>query len=109
MTDYPHQRVWHAAQRYVIEAVHTNTIEGFWSIFKRGVVGSFHKVSIKRDLGIAVRRYGTFAFEPREGGTSFQSDGMMLRKSSRAAAATVCADAAITIATQQRMRLSIAS
>lgn len=26
---------------------HTNTIEGFWSIFKRGIVGSFHKVSAK--------------------------------------------------------------
>jgi hypothetical protein len=23
------------------------TIEGFWSIFKRGIVGSFHKVSAK--------------------------------------------------------------
>jgi len=27
--------------------VHTNTIEGFSSIFKRGVVGTFHKVSAK--------------------------------------------------------------
>ncbi|MGO9401623.1 MAG: transposase [Xanthobacteraceae bacterium] len=27
--------------------MHTNTIEGFWSIFKRGVVGTFHKVSDK--------------------------------------------------------------
>jgi hypothetical protein len=27
--------------------VHTNTIEGFWSIFKRGVVGTFPKVSAK--------------------------------------------------------------
>ena len=25
----------------------TQTIEGFWSIFKRGIVGSFHKVSAK--------------------------------------------------------------
>jgi len=31
----------------VIGAVHTNTIEGFWSILKRGVVGTFHKVSKK--------------------------------------------------------------
>jgi len=27
--------------------VHTNTIENFWSLFKRGVIGSFHKVSAK--------------------------------------------------------------
>lgn len=31
----------------MIGAVHRNTIEGFWSIFKRGIVGSFHKVSAK--------------------------------------------------------------
>jgi predicted RNA-binding Zn-ribbon protein involved in translation (DUF1610 family) len=47
MTDYPHKAVHHAARQYVVGAVHTNTIEGFWSIFKRGIVGSFHKVSRK--------------------------------------------------------------
>jgi IS1 family transposase len=45
--DYPHERVWHAAHRYVVGAVHTNTIEGFWSIFKRSIVGSYHKVNRK--------------------------------------------------------------
>ena len=44
---YPHQYVRHGASQYVIGAVHTNTIEGYWSIFKRGVVGTFHKVSRK--------------------------------------------------------------
>ena len=33
--------------QHVVGAIHTNTIEGFWSIFKRGIVGSFHKVSRK--------------------------------------------------------------
>jgi hypothetical protein len=28
-------------------AIHPNTIEGFWSLIKRGVVGTFHKVSKK--------------------------------------------------------------
>lgn len=28
-------------------AVHMQTIEGFWSIFKRSIVGSYHKVSEK--------------------------------------------------------------
>jgi hypothetical protein len=39
--------VHHAARQYVVGAVHTNTIEGFWSIFKRSIVGSYHKVSRK--------------------------------------------------------------
>jgi transposase-like protein len=45
--DDPHHVIRHTAGQYVIGAIHTNTIEGFWSIFKRGVVGTFHKVSAK--------------------------------------------------------------
>jgi len=45
--DYNHETVHHAAKRYVIGAVRTNTIEGFWSQFKRSIVGSYHKVSRK--------------------------------------------------------------
>jgi hypothetical protein len=45
--EYNHQTVDHHRKQYVVGAVHTNTIEGFWSIFKRGIVGSFHKVSAK--------------------------------------------------------------
>ncbi|HEY3917494.1 MAG TPA: IS1595 family transposase [Stellaceae bacterium] len=45
--EFPHARVDHAAGQYVVGAVHTNTIEGFWSLIKRGVVGTFHKVSPK--------------------------------------------------------------
>ncbi len=44
---FPHATVDHSKRQYVIGAVHTNTIEGFWSIFKRGVVGTFHKMSAK--------------------------------------------------------------
>jgi hypothetical protein len=44
---FPHATVDHAKHQYVVGAVHTQTIEGFWSIFKRGIVGSFHKVSAK--------------------------------------------------------------
>jgi transposase-like protein len=43
----PHGVVDHSRKQYVVGAVHTNTIEGFWSIFKRGVVGTFHKMSAK--------------------------------------------------------------
>ena len=45
--EYPHGSVDHKRRQYVVGAVHTNTIEGFWSIFKRGIVGTFHKVSAK--------------------------------------------------------------
>ena len=44
---YPHEVIRHSAGNYVVSAVHTNTIEGFWSILKRGVVGTYHKVSRK--------------------------------------------------------------
>lgn len=44
---YPHKSVRHSARNYVVGAVHTNMIEGFWSIFKRSIVGSYHKVSTK--------------------------------------------------------------
>lgn len=44
---YPHGTVNHSHGQYVHGAVHTNTIEGFWSIVKRGIVGTFHKVSAK--------------------------------------------------------------
>ncbi len=45
--DYPHGVVRHSQDEYVNGAIHTNTIEGFWSIVKRGIVGTFHKVSKK--------------------------------------------------------------
>lgn len=45
--EFPHDFVRHSNKEYVVGAVHTNTIEGFWSLIKRGVVGTFHKVSAK--------------------------------------------------------------
>jgi transposase-like protein len=45
--DYPHEFVRHSAKQYVAGAVHTQTIDGFWSLLKRGIMGTFHKVSAK--------------------------------------------------------------
>jgi transposase-like protein len=45
--DFPHEVIRKSEGDYVVGAVHTNTIEGFWSLVKRGVVGSYHKVSRK--------------------------------------------------------------
>lgn len=44
---FPHKSVDQSSGQHVIGAVHTNTIEGCWSILKRGLMGSFHKVSDK--------------------------------------------------------------
>ncbi|MGC2491845.1 IS1595 family transposase [Candidatus Binatus sp.] len=43
--DYNHGTVNHGKGEYVVGAIHTNTIESFWSLLKRGIVGSYHKVS----------------------------------------------------------------
>jgi ISXO2-like transposase domain len=42
-----HEAIDHEHGQYVVGAIHTNTIEGFWSILKRGIFGTFHKVSAK--------------------------------------------------------------
>jgi IS1 family transposase len=44
---FNHGTVDHGKGKYVVGAIHTNTIEGFWSLIKRGCVGTFHKVSKK--------------------------------------------------------------
>ena len=44
---FNHGVVHHAAGEYVCGAVHTSTIDSFWSMIKRGIVGTFHKVSKK--------------------------------------------------------------
>jgi hypothetical protein len=42
---YPHQTVDHKSGEYVRGSVHTNNIEIFWSLLKRGVIGTYHNVS----------------------------------------------------------------
>lgn len=42
-----HEWVDHAKHEYVRGDVHTNTIEGAFGLFKRGLVGSFHQISRK--------------------------------------------------------------
>ena len=44
---YGHEKVKHGKGEYVRGNTHTNTIEGFWSQFKRSVHGTFHCVSPK--------------------------------------------------------------
>ena len=44
---YRHETVNHSREEYVRGDVHTNGIEGFWSMFKRAHKGAFHKMSEK--------------------------------------------------------------
>ena len=45
--DYQHHRIQHSAKVYVMGDIHTQTIEGFWSLLKRGIGGVYHNVSAK--------------------------------------------------------------
>jgi hypothetical protein len=42
---FPHEVINHAQGQYVVGAVHTQNIESFWSLIKRGIIGNFHQVS----------------------------------------------------------------
>jgi len=44
---YDHRRINHSQKVYVCGDIHTNTIEGFWSLLKRGIGGVYHQVSAK--------------------------------------------------------------
>jgi len=44
---YDHQFIKHGRGQYVEGRVHTNTIEGFWSLMKRGIFGIYHFTSVK--------------------------------------------------------------
>jgi len=55
-----HETINHSADEYVRGDAHTNTIEGYFSILKRGIVGTYHHVSqqhLKRYLAEFDFRY----------------------------------------------------
>src|SRR4051812_18075592 len=55
-----HETVNHSIKEYVRGDAHTNTVEGYFSIFKRGIYGVYHHVSaehLKRYLGEFDFRY----------------------------------------------------
>lgn len=61
--NYNHEFVNHSASEYVSGNVHTNGIENFWSLLKRGIDGIYHHVSDKH-----LKRYVnefTFRFNNR--------------------------------------------
>ncbi len=46
-SDTRHETVKHAAEEWVRGDVHTNSMESAWSLFKRGVIGTYHQISVK--------------------------------------------------------------
>ena len=42
-----HETVNHRAEEWVRGDAHTQTVESVWSLLKRSIVGSYHKVSVK--------------------------------------------------------------
>lgn len=66
---FKHAIVSHSKEEWVRGNVHTQGIESFWSLFKRGVIGSFHQVSVKH-----LHRYlneFSFRFNNRESDAIF--------------------------------------
>lgn len=45
--DTRHETVNHSEEEWVRGDVHTNNVENVWSLLKRGVVGTYHKLSVK--------------------------------------------------------------
>jgi len=65
----PHDTVNHSHEEYVRGRVHTQNIESFWSLLKRGIIGNYHKVSAKY-LPLYLNEF-TFRFNNRNNADIF--------------------------------------
>jgi hypothetical protein len=75
-----HETINHSADEYVRGDAHTNTVEGYFSILKRGIVGTYHHV----------RRYlGEFDFRYSERMELASTTRHALRKRSKASLESV--------------------
>lgn len=69
---YTHKRVPHALKVYVIGDIHTNSIEGFWSLVKRGINGVYHAVGDKY-LQSYINEYSFRYNRRKNGGAMFEA------------------------------------
>jgi transposase-like protein len=72
---FKHQFINHGAGEYSKDGVHTNSIEGFWSLLKRGVIGIYHSMSdkhLQKYLDEFVFRYNTRGYSE-----NFRFDAML--------------------------------
>jgi len=82
---YTHDTVNHSLKVYVVGNTHTNTIENFWSVLKRGIYGIYHQVSDKHlesYLNEYAARFNARKTSPFENFNTFlsQSEGGLLYK-----------------------------
>ena len=47
LKDYDRQMVNHSQRQWAIQDIHTNNIEAFWAVMKRGIYGIYHQISYK--------------------------------------------------------------
>ena len=66
---YPHETVGHYKGEYVRGNIHTANLDSFWSLLKRGIVGSYHKVS-KEYLPLYVNEF-SWRFNNRKNPDAF--------------------------------------
>ena len=61
-----HLAVRHIAGQYVEGEVHTNEIESYWSMYKRGIIGTYHHISPKHTARYAVEFAGRHNDRPAD-------------------------------------------
>ncbi|HUF52605.1 MAG TPA: IS1595 family transposase [Dehalococcoidia bacterium] len=74
-----HESVDHKAEEWVRGDVHTNSVEGVWSLLKRSIVGSYHQMSAKH-LPAYLDEFA-FRFNNRHSDTLFRDTLMKLVES----------------------------
>ena len=72
---FKHKNIDHGKGEYVNGEVHCNSMEGFWSLLKRGVNGIYHAVSVKH-LQSYIDEY-QFRYNTRNYSESFRFDAML--------------------------------
>src|ERR1019366_887110 len=79
---YDHSTVKHNSGQYVNGRVHTNTIEGFWSLLKRDIFGIYHSTS-KKHLQKYVDEF-VFRYNSRIATDSYRFNLLLSNKIGRA-------------------------
>lgn len=68
---YKHSAVSHSKGKYVDGIAHTNTIEGFWALLKRGIFGQYHHITDKH-LNAYINEF-CFRYNNRNGDSAFET------------------------------------